>query len=144
VAAIESRQSPIEIKRQAILPCPRPGGLGRPRKTLVPRRVQTVEAQIRGCRWVRRQPQSGSRLGRFALAKRVARSGVQSVSWLDRQTLLLARRAAPWSGYPKQRFNSKGLAERAPATPIERDCARGSDQASPQRRTGSERRQRAD
>jgi hypothetical protein len=49
MAANESRQPPIRIKRSAML-LPSPWQLGRPRRTLVPLRVQWI-AQIHGCRF---------------------------------------------------------------------------------------------
>jgi hypothetical protein len=45
----ESRQSPIRIKRSAVV-CFRPGGLYRPRRLLVPLRVQLMLHRIRGYR----------------------------------------------------------------------------------------------
>ena len=49
MAANESRQSPIRIKQVALL-LPLPWRLGRPRRTLVPLRVQWI-SQIRGYRF---------------------------------------------------------------------------------------------
>jgi len=61
----ESRQTPIRIKRAAIF-CLSPWRLGRPRRTLVPQRVQWVHTDP----WLpklRRQSLGGSRCGRSAV-----------------------------------------------------------------------------
>ena len=84
MAANESRQSPIRIKQVAVL-LPLPWRLGRPRRTLVPLRVQWTLHRLMAIAF-RCQPLAGSRCRRFFWLPGRRRTVSHSDSWLLLQT----------------------------------------------------------
>jgi len=81
LAANESRQPPIGIKRRADDDSVRPGGIRRPRKASVPFRVQAI-GQTRGCRTLTAPALMWLAVRAIRCKTQQARCDVQSGSWL--------------------------------------------------------------